>query len=57
VLLSVVFLLSFGYLQYRELRKTVAIKISAKATTFLGQEVAIKDVSIISKIYLEKHCV
>jgi len=46
VLLCLVFLLSFGYLQYRELRKTLAIKISAKATAFIGQEVAIEDVSI-----------
>jgi hypothetical protein len=46
VLLSLVLLLSFGYLQYRELRKTLAIKISAKATVFIGQEVEIEDVSI-----------
>ena len=46
VLLCLVLLLSFGYLQYRELRKTLAVKISAKATSFIGQEVAIEDVSI-----------
>ena len=46
VLLCLVLLLSFGYLQYRELRKTLAIKISARATSFIGQEVAIEDVSI-----------
>ena len=46
MLLCLVLLLSFGYLQYRELRKTLAVKISAKATAFIGQEVAIEDVSI-----------
>ena len=45
VLLCLVLLLSFGYLQYREPRKTLAVKISDKATSFLGQEVEVQDVS------------
>ena len=46
VLLCLVFLLSLGYVQYRELKKTFAIRISAKATSFIGQDVEIEDVSV-----------
>lgn len=41
-----ILLLSLGYLHYRDLKKTFAIKLSEKATSFIGQKVEIEDLSL-----------
>jgi len=43
--LSVVLLLSVAYIQYRDFKKAFVAKLSAQATTFIGQEVVVGDLS------------
>ncbi|MBS1113018.1 MAG: hypothetical protein H6Q92_781, partial [Nitrospirae bacterium] len=45
VILSVVLLLSVAYIQYRDFKKTFLSKLSAQATSFIGQEVSVDDLS------------
>ncbi|MCG2721792.1 MAG: DUF748 domain-containing protein, partial [Thermodesulfovibrionales bacterium] len=41
-----ILLLSLGYIHYRDLKKTFAMKLSQKATSFIGQRVEIEDLSL-----------
>ena len=45
VILSVVLLLSVAYIQYRDFKKAFISKLSAQATSFIGQEVSVDDLS------------
>jgi hypothetical protein len=43
---SVLFLFSLAYIHYHDLRKTLAVTLSEKATSFIGQKVEIEDLSL-----------
>ena len=45
VILSVALLLSVAYIQYRDFKKAFISKLSAQATSFIGQEVSVDDLS------------
>jgi hypothetical protein len=45
LLLSVVLLLSVAYIQYRDLKRAFVVKLSTQATSFIGQEVVVGDLS------------
>ncbi len=46
LIMSFVLLLSVVYIQYRDLKKVLVARLSAQVTSFIGQEVAIGDISI-----------
>src|SRR4030042_5404066 len=45
LLLIVVLLLSVAYIQYRDFKKAFVVKLSTQATSFIGQEVLVGDLS------------
>ena len=45
LILSVVLLLSVAYIQYRDFKKAFVAKLSTQATSFIGQEVVVGDLS------------
>src|SRR4030042_3668603 len=45
LLLIVVLLLSVAYIQYRDFKKAFVVKLSTQATSFIGQEVVVGDLS------------
>ena len=46
LIISFVLLLSVAYIQYRDFKKAFVVKLSTQATSFIGQEVVVGDLSL-----------